>query len=149
MVTTYAGSGTEGHADGVAAIAQFNSPTGVSIDDSGNIYVADALNNRVRLISQDGMVSTLAGNGMPGFEDGPAEDAMFESPSSVTVDIYGNAYIADAFNHRIRKIGNCAKAAIVPTLTEWSILILALSLLIIGVIALKQKRLLTAYDWTP
>ncbi|HXB44560.1 MAG TPA: NHL repeat-containing protein [Puia sp.] len=104
VVSTIAGSGIEGFLDGDASVAQFDEPSSVAVDLDGNIYVADLVNNRIRKISVTGMVSTFAGNGTPGFGDGPGSNAEFNGPSSIVIDHLGNIYVADTGNNRIRKI---------------------------------------------
>ncbi len=104
VVTTLAGSGAVGSADGTGAAASFNWPFGVAVDGSGNVYVADADNNRIRIVSAAGLVSTLAGSGVVGSADGLGPVASFRNPSGVTVDGAGNVYVADTCNHKIRKI---------------------------------------------
>ena len=107
VVSNLAGSDTFGHVDGAAATAQFNSPAGVAVDSSGNVYVADYGNDRIRKITQTGgawTVGTLAGSGAEGYQDGAAASAQFDSPVGVAVDKSGNVYVADSDNHRIRKI---------------------------------------------
>jgi len=103
VVSTLAG-GTRGFSDGTGTEAWFNSPSGVAVDNSGNVYVADSVNNRVRKITPDGVVSTLAGNGTRGFRDGVGTEAWFHSPHGLAVDSSNNVYVADTGNHRIRKI---------------------------------------------
>lgn len=102
-VETIAGS-TEGFADGDAHRAQFNTPSGIAIDRKGNLIVADTSNNRIRKISADGKVTTLAGNGSAGYKDGPASEAEFDGPIGIAVDKQDSVFVADAYNDRIRKV---------------------------------------------
>lgn len=101
-VSTLAGSGSYGFANGPGATAEFTYPGGISIDHKGNVYVADVENNLIRKITPAGDVSTLAGSVTAGFKDGPAP--LFNRPYGVAVDAPGNIFITDAGNNRIRKI---------------------------------------------
>ena len=104
-VTTVAGSGGPGSADGLGRAAEFWSPMSVAVDASNNIYVADTGNSTIRKITPSGEVTTLAGSaGSPGGTDGNGSDARFDSPQGVAVDASGNVYVADTFNFTIRKI---------------------------------------------
>ncbi len=103
VVSTVAGSDT-GFADGASNTAMFNSPTGVAIDSSGNIIIADTFNQRIRKIAQNGMVSTIAGTGSVNFADGASATARFNFPGDITIDNSANIIVADTFNHRIRNI---------------------------------------------
>ncbi|MDE1175681.1 MAG: Ig-like domain repeat protein [Edaphobacter sp.] len=107
MVTTVAGTGEQGFAGdgGPATSAQLDSPAGVTVDASGNLYIADTHNQRVRKIS-NGTITTIAGTGSAGFsgENGAAVSAQLSTPSALALDSSGNLYIADTDNHRIRKI---------------------------------------------
>lgn len=103
-VTTIAGSGISGYADGAGTSAIFSSPSGISIDIAGNLYVADSGNHRIRKISPIGVVTTLAGSGIIGYANGKVMEASFNTPNGVAVDLAGNVYVADSGNHRIRKI---------------------------------------------
>ncbi len=103
VVTTFAGS-TGGFADGMGINAQFNRPTGLTIDPQGNIYITDKNNHRIRRITSNGVVTTLAGNGTIGTVDGTGAIAQFNNPIGLTIDYQNNIYIADSENNRIRKI---------------------------------------------
>ncbi|AHM61628.1 NHL repeat containing protein [Flammeovirgaceae bacterium 311] len=103
-VTTVAGSGALGFADGVATAARFRTPSGIAVDANGNIYVGDRDNNRIRKISPEGVVSTLAGSGEYSFADGTGATAKFRSPSGLSIDADGNLIVSDTDNHSIRKI---------------------------------------------
>ncbi len=104
IVTTFAGSGVKGSADGTGAGASFNSPYGIAVDKSGNVYVADTINNSIRKIGSAGAVTTLAGSGSPGSADGAGTAASFNGPSGIAVDKSGNVYVADQRNNLIRMI---------------------------------------------
>lgn len=104
LVSTIAGSGIAGFNDGSANEAQFDSPLGVAVDRQGNIFVADTYNDRIRKIAKDGSVTTVAGAGAPGFKDGAAAQALFDTPSGIAVDDKGNLFVADTANNAVRKI---------------------------------------------
>jgi len=104
VVTTLAGSGVAGSANGTGTAASFNGPVGVAVDVAGNVYVADQGNNMIRMITQGGVVTTLAGSTTPGSANGIGIAAGFNVPSSVAVDASGNVYVADASNNLVRKI---------------------------------------------
>jgi len=104
MVSTIAGSGAEGSSDGIGAAASFYNPTGVAVDASGNVYIADTKNNKIRKITLGGIVSTFAGSGIQGSADGSGTAAQFYGPQGVAVDASGNVYVADSGNNKIRKI---------------------------------------------
>lgn len=105
-VTAFAGlAGVAGSSDGTGTGARFSSPSGVAVDDVGNLYVADTNNNTVRKITAGGTVTTLAGvAGQSGSGDGTGGSARFHGPLAVSVDGSGNVYVADFFNATIRKI---------------------------------------------
>ena len=104
VVSTLAGSVATGTANGVGTAASFNSPSGIAVDASGNVYVADTGNNLIRMITPAGVVTTLAGSGAAGFANGTGTAASFNFPSGVAVDQSGNVYVADEDNNAIRKI---------------------------------------------
>jgi sugar lactone lactonase YvrE len=104
FVTTVAGNSLGGTIDAIGTLASFNFPTGVTVDATGTIYVADNYNHRIRKIALNGQVTTLAGSGTAGFKDGTGPAAVFQNPQGITVDIHGNLYVSDTFNNRIRKV---------------------------------------------
>ncbi len=106
QVDTLAGGAAEGLRDGRGAAAAFHTPSGLAIDAAGNLYVADTGNHAIRKVTPDGSVTTLAGNGTPGFRDGPAAQALFNGPLAVAVDGQGQVWVADSYNDRIRVIGS-------------------------------------------
>lgn len=107
IIMTVAGNGAGGFSgDGGSAVsAELHSPASVAVDSSGNVYTADSLNNRVRVISS-GVINTVAGVGVSGFggDAGPAASAQLSQPFGVALDTAGNLYIADFGNARVRKI---------------------------------------------
>lgn len=105
-VTTLAGDGTAGFADGLGTAAKFRNPIGLAIDASDNIYVSDYNNDRIRKIDNLGNVSNLAGSGTAGFVEGTASLARFNKPIGIKVTNDGTVYVADSNNQRIRKISN-------------------------------------------
>jgi len=108
IITTIAGNGDGGYSGdgGLATEAQFYYPSGIAVDTLGNLYIADSGNYRVRKVDANGIISTLAGNGIEGYggDGGPATQARLDYPSDVAVDALGNVYIADSYNNRIRKV---------------------------------------------
>jgi len=104
QVSTLAGAPEPGYEDGQGTAARFNFPSGIAVDTKGNLYVADTANHRVRKVTPESVVTTLAGNGTPGNADGPALQAQFRAPEGVAVDANGNVIVADTGNNRIRKV---------------------------------------------
>jgi hypothetical protein len=106
-VTTVAGNGLPGFSGdgGPATEARLNAPAAVALDAAGNLYIADTHNHRIRRVS-NGVITTIAGDGRPGFrgDGGPAAEAALNLPGGVAADLAGNLYIADSGNHRVRRI---------------------------------------------
>lgn len=107
-ITTIAGSGVAGFTgDGAAATtARLSGPRGVFVDHDGNVFIADTSNHRIRRVTPGGIISTIAGNGKPGYsgDGGIATAARLYGPTTLYVDPLGTVYIADTYNHRIRKV---------------------------------------------
>jgi sugar lactone lactonase YvrE len=104
VVTTLAGSGSAGAVNGVGTAASFNGPAGITVDASGNVYVGDSNNNLIRKIAPDGTVTTVAGTGLAGADNGALNTATFNNPQGVVVDNYGRIFVADTGNNLIREI---------------------------------------------
>jgi trimeric autotransporter adhesin len=108
IITSVVGNGTGGYSgDGGAAVsAQLNSPIAVAVDASGNWFIADNGNNRIRKVTSSGIISTVAGTGTGGYsgDGGSAVSAQINSPAGVAKDSAGNLFIADKGNNRIRKV---------------------------------------------
>ena len=106
-VKTLAGSGKKGHRDGAGLSAAFSFPMGLAVNPvTGDLVVADYGNQRIRLISPRGIVSTLAGTGKSGFKDGPLSTATFNQPCGVACDTGGRVYVVDRGNHAVREISD-------------------------------------------
>jgi sugar lactone lactonase YvrE len=104
-VTTFAGSGFAGYADGLAETSMFSSPMGIVVDSKDNVYVADQNNRVIRKITQAGVVSTVAGKpGYVGNSNGLGSQATFFLPSGLAIDQNDNLYVADYSNHSVRKL---------------------------------------------
>lgn len=103
VVTTIAGRGSAGYQDGTGTQAAFNDPIGLTLDNAGNIYVAEFSGHRIRKINTSGVVTTIAGSSI-GYTDGQGTSAAFNGPVGLTFDSAGYLYVADFYNHRIRKI---------------------------------------------
>lgn len=112
-VTTLAGSSPRGFANGTGTAAKFGRGYGIAIDASGNLYVADSSNHRIRKVTPTGVVTTFAGTGTPGATDGPWDSATFSDPRGVAVDAHGNVYVADFGTSLLRRI---TPAGVVSTL---------------------------------
>ncbi|GAB3960732.1 hypothetical protein GCM10028805_58610 [Spirosoma harenae] len=108
IITTVVGNGTQGFGGdgGLATAANLNNAGGIALDEIGNLYIVDQDNNRIRIVSTSGIITTLAGTGSPGFsgDGGPASAATIANPIHVAVDINRNVYITDADNNRVRKV---------------------------------------------
>jgi hypothetical protein len=108
IITTVAGNGTSGYAGdgGPATEASLSNPANLTVDSSGNILFADTYTNRIRKVDINGIISTIAGSGSPGYsgDGGPATNASLAFPSAVAADPSGNILIADWFNNRVRKV---------------------------------------------
>ncbi len=107
-ITTVAGNGTPGFSGdgGRATSAELNSPFGVAFDNTGNLYISDTNNHRIRKMDTRGIITTVVGNGAPGIsgDSGPATEAQLYEPTGVAVDSASNLYIADFRNRAVRRM---------------------------------------------
>ncbi len=109
IITTIAGTGAASYSgdNGPATAATFNLPCGLSVDSSGNVYIADYNNGRIRKITAStGVITSVAGTGSATYngDDIAATSASLYGPHSVILDSYGNLFIADRYHHRVRKV---------------------------------------------
>jgi sugar lactone lactonase YvrE len=122
LISTFAGNGINGYSGdgGLATAAQISDPFGVAVDSSGNLYIADTNNSRIRKVTPAGLISTFVGNGVYGYsgDGGSATAAELATPSSLATDSSGNLYIADIGSDRIRKV---TAAGIISTLAGTAI----------------------------
>ena len=136
FTTTLAGSGNAGSAEGKGFAASFNTPQGITVDINGNVYVADYTNNRIRMITQEGVVSTIAGSAAsPATSvDGVGSAGTFKGPSAMVMDILGNIYVVETTGNKIRKLtpswypsatASGASAAVAPNTITWTVSTLA------------------------
>lgn len=124
MITTVAGNGTAGFSgdNGPATSAQLNLqqsqwlPAGVAVDASGNIFIVDAGNQRIRKVS-NGVITTIAGTGSPGYsgDGGPATSGQLNNPSSIAIDTAGKIYFSDSSNGRVRMLTSNCTYSVSPT----------------------------------
>ena len=117
VVTTIAGDGSNGFADGMGTAAKFYHPYGIVIDGPGNLYVSDEGNYRIRKITSAGSVTTLAGSGA-GHADGSGASASFYGPEGLTWDAVGNIIVAELINNRIRRVTTSGVVTTVAGNTE-------------------------------
>ena len=122
-ITTVAGTGVPGFSgdNGPAVEAHLNTPQGIALDGVGNLYVADADNHRIRRVNAKGIITTIAGTGSEGFsgDHGPAVEAQLNSPQGIALDGAGNLYVADADNHRIRRVNAKGIITTIAGVEEW------------------------------
>jgi secreted PhoX family phosphatase len=104
VVSTLAGNGEAGFADGQGEDARFNKPHSVVVAANGDLIVSDSGNHCLRVVTSEGAVRTLVGNGQSGFADGQGADARFNTPGGLAMDPEGNVLVADFRNHSVRKV---------------------------------------------
>jgi uncharacterized protein (TIGR03437 family) len=126
IITTVAGTGLPGLSgdEGMATDARLNAPTGIALDGNGSIFISDTGNHRIRQITPDGVLHTLAGGDTAGFtgDGGLADNARLDTPGGLQVDASGNIYFADTNNNRVRRLVPQAEAPPQPLLLQLSIL---------------------------
>ena len=106
IVNLVAGSGAQVGTDGLGIAASFDRPCGIDIRQNGDLIVIDAVGPRIRVVTQAGNVTTIAGSGATGYQDGPSATATFNLPQDICYDLQGNLYISDNNNHVIRELVN-------------------------------------------
>ena len=111
-VTTLAGNGTPGLANGTGTAASFNNPQGTAVDAAGNVYVSDSFNHLIRKVTPAGVTTTFAGSGTLGFSGGTTATAQFYSPQGLAFDGSGNLYVADQGNNAVYKITSTGTVSI-------------------------------------
>jgi hypothetical protein len=119
VVTTLAGSGPSGYADGMGSAASFNYLMGIDIDSRGNLYVSDWNNNRIRKVTSSGVVTTVAGSGVTGYADGTLTSAILNGPYACKLDVYSNIIVGDYNDYRVRQVtaaGPAETAGMVSTI---------------------------------
>lgn len=109
VVTNAAGGSGRGWVDGQGSSSLFQSPQRLKTDGAGNVYIPDTSNHRIRKLTSDGNVTTIAGSGAAAYADGVGLAASFNAPEGVAADANGNVYVADTNNHRIRKVTAAGK----------------------------------------
>ena len=119
LIFTVAGNGTTGFfGDGGPAVeASLNAATGLAVDAAGNLYIADRFNHRIRKVTPNGIISTIAGDGQPIFagDGGPATSASLRFPTQIAIDASSNIFIADTANGRVRKVSQTGVISTVAT----------------------------------
>ena len=120
VLSTRAGTGTGGFGgdDGAAAAAQLSFPAAVAVDASGNVYTADTGNHRLRMVTSDGKIATIAGTGDAGYngDDGPGVEMELYNPAGIAVDGQGNIFVSDTGNNRVRQLSATQTTVISPPL---------------------------------
>ena len=106
LVSTIAGSGVASNLDGQGTSATFYGPRGIALDLNGTLYVSEIFNNQIRKINASGYVSKYAGSGVTGSTDGQGTSASFDTLDLITLDSTGNRFVADRYNHKIRKVNS-------------------------------------------
>ncbi len=113
IITTVAGGADYGYSGdgGPAVLARLYAPNGIAVDGAGNLFIADLLNQRIRKVSTDGVIRTVVGTGVSNFtgDGGPASFATLSEPTGIAVDPFGNVYVGDSANYRVRKIDPAGK----------------------------------------
>jgi uncharacterized protein (TIGR03437 family) len=153
VISTVAGTGQPGSAvdDVQATVSPLNAPQGIAVDGNGNLFIADSANNRIREVTADGMIQTIAGTGAAGFggDGDDATSAQISTPLGLVLDGAGDIYFADSLNNRVRRLVPLATAPQPPAVTAPPLAVVSAGSLIQGAVAPGELITIFGSDMGP